>query len=373
MKTKITLFTILLFLLTHFGFAQFTSDDIQFWIGEGDSEAYLVVDFRDGTTDPSFAWGVRFNAEDELTFADLFEAVAAAEPNFSFDNPGGFLNDVAYNSHSGFAGDPDYWSTWSGENSDTMTMNSGVSEDLENSRWFGISYGFSPPEMPTITYPAYSSQWFSVDELEYSIGEGSDYAVIVIDFVEENNEDPVTFAWKVQFDGSISSLDALQLISENDSEFELILEGDQITGLNYLAMEGEEWLSYSGTNMSDWVLTASDTDLQNGNWFGLAKGESYSRRPFIPVPAEENPVMGTEDFGSFAISLYPNPMNEILNINSAQTVENIALYNILGQQVQEYQINAATSTIDVSSLEMGTYFLKVSIGGQISTYKILKN
>lgn len=373
MKTKITLFTILLFLFTHIGFAQFSSNDIQFWIGEGDSEAYLVVDFRDGTTDPSFAWGVKFNAEDELTFADLFDVVAAAEPNFTFDNPGGFLNDVVYNSHGGFAGDPDYWSTWSGDTSVSMTMNSGISEDLENSRWYGISYGFSPPEMPTITYPAYSSQWFSVDELEYSIGEGEDYAVIVIDFVEANNDDPVSFAWKVQFDGNISSLDALQLINENDLEFELTLEDGQIANLTYMALEGGEWLSYSGTNLSDWVLAEPDTNLQDGDWFGLAKGASYSRRPFIPVPAEENPVMGTGEFSKNTISLYPNPANDIVNIKSVENVESVILYNMFGQRVQEYFINASTSTIDVSALDMGTYFLKISTNGQFTTYKVLKN
>ena len=96
--------------------------------------------------------------------------------------------------------------------------------------------------MPTIAFPAYSSLWFSADELEYEIVEGNEYAVIVVHFVEENNEDPQTFAWKVKFDGSITSQEALQLISDTDSEFEVVFNNDQIASITYFSLEGEAWL-----------------------------------------------------------------------------------------------------------------------------------
>lgn len=89
-------------------------------------------------------------------------AVEAAEPNFSTDFSGGFLNDIIYNHHSGLSGEPDWCSTWSGTDVENMEMNSGVSEELKNGRWYGISYGFSPTKMPTVTYSAYSSLWFSI-------------------------------------------------------------------------------------------------------------------------------------------------------------------------------------------------------------------
>src|SRR5690606_35097764 len=109
-------------------------------------------------------------------------------------------------------------------------MNGGVSEPLVHERWYGTSYGFSPaPAMPTITYPAYSSLWFSADELDYAIGTGEDHTVIVIDFVEEQGSDPVTFAWKVQFDGSITSEEALLLIAENDVDFDVSFDNGEIT------------------------------------------------------------------------------------------------------------------------------------------------
>lgn len=370
MKSKITFLTIGLFLVAQIGVAQFNRDDIQFWVGEGDSESYLAVDFRDGTTDPSFAWGYRFNAADEPTFADIIIAVSAVEPKFSYDFTGGFLNDIIYNDHSGYAGDPDYWSTWSGDESNNMLMNSGISEDAEDGRWYGISYGFSPAQMPTITYPAYSSLWFSDDELEYPIGEGSDYAVIVVDFVEEVNGESASFAWKVAFDGSITSQEALQLIGDNDSEFEIVFTGDEISGINYFSFEGEEWLSYNGTDMSNWKLDETNTVLENADWFGIAKGTTYTRRPFIPVPAEENPVLGIDDFAQSSIVIYPNPASELIYIKSTQPVQAI-IFDLHGRIVSTVE-NATNNAIDVSSLQKGVYIISITVDSKTTQHKFVK-
>lgn len=222
-----------------------------------------MVDFRDETTDPSFVFGFKFNEEDDFAFFNVLEALAVIEPVFSFEMSGMFLDDVIYNSHSGLSGDPDWWSTWSGNSSDAMTMNGGMSEGLTADRWYGLSYGFMPaPQMPTITYPAYYSKWFTVEEFEYALGEGENYAVIVVDFVEENGNGPVSIAWKVQFEETITSKDALLLIAELDSQFKVEFDEEEILSIQYKDLQGNDWLAYTGTNMSNWKL-AENNVLEN--------------------------------------------------------------------------------------------------------------
>ncbi|KGO86102.1 hypothetical protein Q765_12355 [Flavobacterium rivuli WB 3.3-2 = DSM 21788] len=168
---RIFTISLFLFLLTFSSklSAQFSQDDVKFWVGEGSQNAILVVDFRDGTTDPSFAFGYHYPADTELTFADLIQAVATAEPNFTFAQSNiGFLEDIIYNNHIRLQGQPDWWSTWSGDTAQDMQPNQGISEPLLNSRWYGVSYGFmgdEGPLMPTVTYPAYSSLWFSNEDV----------------------------------------------------------------------------------------------------------------------------------------------------------------------------------------------------------------
>ena len=70
-------------------------------------------------------------------------------------------------------------------------------------------------------------------------------------------------------------------------------------------------------------------------------------------------------------SLYPNPTNELLNINSNISISEITIYNNLGQLL----LNAEnTNQINVSALSPGIYFVKIKDeNGQTETKKIIKN
>ena len=54
------------------------ADSIVYWIGEGEDQAILVVDF--GTT--ALAWGYRFDESDGLTVDDMIGDILEADPRF---------------------------------------------------------------------------------------------------------------------------------------------------------------------------------------------------------------------------------------------------------------------------------------------------
>ncbi|WP_269235459.1 DUF7619 domain-containing protein [Flavobacterium flavigenum] len=74
-------------------------------------------------------------------------------------------------------------------------------------------------------------------------------------------------------------------------------------------------------------------------------------------------------------ALYPNPANNVLNINTKQAIEIEALviYDILGQLVIAVPNAKSVSSIDVSQLRAGTYFLKVKSDKGSSGIKFIKN
>jgi hypothetical protein len=82
--------------------------------------------------------------------------------------------------------------------------------------------------------------------------------------------------------------------------------------------------------------------------------------------------LGTADNTIEGFSYYPNPASEVLNLNSIDMIDTVSIYNILGQEVIGMDVNATTGTVNVSSLTTGTYIMKVSVNGEIGTYKILK-
>ena len=54
---------------------------IQYWVGEGDKRAALVVQFADGGDEYCYVWGYRWSAPDSITGEELFRAVASQSPD----------------------------------------------------------------------------------------------------------------------------------------------------------------------------------------------------------------------------------------------------------------------------------------------------
>jgi hypothetical protein len=73
-------------------------------------------------------------------------------------------------------------------------------------------------------------------------------------------------------------------------------------------------------------------------------------------------------------SIYPNPANTILNIETKQTiaVTSVNIYNTLGQVVLVIPNAQQTKSVDVSSLKTGNYLMKVNSDKGSSSVKFLK-
>jgi hypothetical protein len=73
-----------------------------------------------------------------------------------------------------------------------------------------------------------------------------------------------------------------------------------------------------------------------------------------------------------AFSYYPNPVKNTLTLNAQNTIENVTMYNMLGQEVLRVKPNAIDSAIDMSNLETGTYFVQVTIASISKTIRVIK-
>jgi len=92
--------------------------------------------------------------------------------------------------------------------------------------------------------------------------------------------------------------------------------------------------------------------------------------------ASSNLVLATTAYNTNKVNLtvYPNPTEEKLKIDSEQTIQKITVFNLLGQQIKKFQVNFKSGEISIGELNKGLYFLKLKLvnGLSVST-KILKN
>lgn len=84
------------------GFASPITDanDVSFVVGSGAQRATLILEFNDGATRDSFAWGYLFNGS-SVSGAQMLLDVAAADPNLSLTHGGSaasgfFLSSISY-------------------------------------------------------------------------------------------------------------------------------------------------------------------------------------------------------------------------------------------------------------------------------------
>ncbi|MFD2550632.1 T9SS type A sorting domain-containing protein [Bizionia sediminis] len=83
-------------------------------------------------------------------------------------------------------------------------------------------------------------------------------------------------------------------------------------------------------------------------------------------------LLGVEDFNLDNMSISPNPVNDVLNIQLHQSiqVEKAKLYTVTGQVVLQAE---NTRKLDLSNLNSGIYLLKVETDKGIVARKIIKN
>jgi hypothetical protein len=83
-------------------------------------------------------------------------------------------------------------------------------------------------------------------------------------------------------------------------------------------------------------------------------------------------TLSTQDFQLEGVKLFPNPVTNVLNIQSNMSIDNVEIFNLLGQKIKELNPSSNMNTIDMSDLSKGMYLVQVNINGKESTYKVLK-
>ncbi len=90
------------------------------------------------------------------------------------------------------------------------------------------------------------------------------------------------------------------------------------------------------------------------------------------ISAYDPTLMSAQTFDAVNFRAYPNPVKDVLNLSYNKNISNVAVFNMLGQEVFTKSLNANQSRIDISQLSKGTYMVKVTADNQVKTIKVSK-
>ena len=133
-------------------------------------------------------------------------------------------------------------------------------------------------------------------------------------------------------------------------------------GSYYLEIFAEPTVTTYYDSYKFYLNSTSTTDLGDGYYLELinvAADNSLASN----WRASTDAVLSTNRFDSAAIdfTVYPNPVKEKMMISSQQTIQNVSVYNLLGQQINSVSVNYTTGEIKVPTLQKGMYILTVKL------------
>jgi len=92
----------------------------------------------------------------------------------------------------------------------------------------------------------------------------------------------------------------------------------------------------------------------------------------LKINTVEEGTLSVNEALATAFSVYPNPVQENLNITTPLTNYNLEIFNLQGQRLYFSQENSGSKTVDYSSFANGIYVMKFTSEGASHTVKIIK-
>ncbi|HYV92276.1 MAG TPA: T9SS type A sorting domain-containing protein [Chitinophagales bacterium] len=195
--------------------------------------------------------------------------------------------------------------------------------------------------------------------------ETTDYSVEAISFLQNNSNQQRTIRWirvmLAQTDSMKTQVcDTVNCFSYETSTHDFILPPNK-----------KETVRLS-------VFPDSIAGIGSYDLFAYDINDSVNAHATFHVDVTVTDVNGISDFGNEAISIYPNPVKDLLhiNLNMNKHITSVDIHNLVGQKIKSVHLQAGLKSVSipVADLKKGIYFLRLfSNGKEVATVTFSKD
>ncbi len=83
--------------------------------------------------------------------------------------------------------------------------------------------------------------------------------------------------------------------------------------------------------------------------------------------------LSTDKFAATPLSIYPNPANNFVNVKAYHDIQEVTIYNLMGQTVLSQKVSGSEFQLNVNNLPVGNYVIKCNGENIQHTTKFTKN
>lgn len=173
----------------------------------------------------------------------------------------------------------------------------------------------------------------------------------------------------------------LDFWSHNITEFRIKLVDFGADGAFEGGDDSEHQITFTPTALEEWV----SFDIPMSDFTGLTSSGHIAQLILSCLPVgggvayidnvyySRPPIVSVGEINAATFDIYPNPTQNNLRITANSPVERVEVYNLIGERVADIQPMAKNTNIDLATQSQGIYLVKVTINGQTSVRKVVKN
>jgi hypothetical protein len=131
--------------------------------------------------------------------------------------------------------------------------------------------------------------------------------------------------------------------------------------------EGAAGLGYSMELIDPLSDNSNSANWKNSsNYVGM-----YNGHEIYASPGYANSTLGIDDeVLAKTLNLYPNPVTDLLHINSEIPLSKVEIYSILGKKVKEFK--SGLYSVPMNNLSNGIYYVRILSDNGSTTRKLIK-
>ena len=174
------------------------------------------------------------------------------------------------------------------------------------------------------------------------------------------SNNPVLTTFGCNFNSTLMTLD----LSNNSILTEMYCNNTPITALNVANGNNNIITTFAATNTPNLTcIQVDDVNYSITNWTNIDPTSSFSL---------DCGTLGINDLElSKNISLYPNPAQSQIQLNSNETIKFVSIIDTFGKTIKVNLTN--TSGINISDLSSGIYFLRIHTDKGMTIKKFIKD
>jgi Leucine-rich repeat (LRR) protein len=178
-----------------------------------------------------------------------------------------------------------------------------------------------------------------------------------------------SFSALLVLDVSYNSLTSID-VSEITTLVELNCSNNLLNSLNIKNGNNAILTTFEASNNT--ALSCIQVDNVADASSGLGSYSAWNKDTFAIYSEDCSSALSTVDNNLIpSLSIFPNPVKDVITVNAKQAIENITIYNIMGQKVNSFE-TLKNNQIDVSGYPKGFYIMSAEINGAIQSLKFLK-